>query len=131
MFEITIVGFSIVIVFLVLLYFLSIKANNIFDEIFDMTKLQSRQFIKDFKAKSYELSNEFENVNSKSIEKIEQNSQVIKEINHHLSSILHQLKSIENHINEVNSKVLNRQELENEIVKLKNIIKRLEKRNVQ
>jgi len=131
MFEITIIGFSIVIAFLVLLYFLANKANKIFDEIFDITKEESERYIKDFKTTSNELSEEIEKVNLESLEVIDKNSKIIEEISNHLSKVIHQLKNIETNLSEVDSKVIDRKNLENEIVKLKNIIKRLEKKNVQ
>ena len=129
MFEITFIGSFIVVVFLALLYFLAHKSTKLFNELFTITREESQQHIDNFTTITNDLIEQIKYINENSVERLDQNTHIIKELNTNLSQVIQQIKSIEQHLDQIDEKVINRKDLEGEIIKLKNIIKRLEKKN--
>lgn len=129
MFEITLIGSLIAVVLLVLLYYFANKIENLFDDFFSITQKESKKHIINFSNITNDSIEKIKDINDKSVERLAHNTHIIKELNTHLSKVMQKLNSIENHLDELDGKVINRKELEDEIVKCKNIIKRLEKKN--
>jgi len=129
MFEITLIGSLIAVVLLVLLYYFANKIENLFDDFFSITQKESKKHIINFSNITNDSIEKIKDINDKSVERLAHNTHIIKELNTHLSKVMQKLNSIENHLDELDGKVINRKELEDEIVKCKNIIKRLERKN--
>jgi len=105
-------------------YFVNNSLNNLFENFVKELKNIQKRLYDEFKMNILQLNSK----NKDTIEIINENEKVLNEItkylslfNDDLSDLIHIMKKIEEHTQK-------NKELENEILKLKNIIKRLEKK---
>lgn len=107
---------------LLIVYYIFIKVNKFFNEFKDIFILEINEL------SNNQLKKNEQSYNSK-FKIIDKNTTIIKELNDALSNVLNNLYSIDSNINILNQNLDKRKDLESEIIKLKNIIKRMEKKN--
>lgn len=110
--------FFMIVLLLIVLIYVKYIAEQALDQLSMGLKSEVDEYVKNLKS-----------FNSEKIEALHQNSEIIISLNKHLKDFNSELSKIENKVRDINDICENRDILEKEIVKFKNIINRMEKRN--
>ena len=113
---------------IIIVYFIFNKANNFFDQLTNIFGKEADAYLIELQEISSQQFHKLAQKNKRNLEIIDKNSQIIQDLNQIVNTFGTKLYKLEKEIEAINKIVDSRKILENEVLKLKSILKRREKK---